>query len=188
MSLTVDNGVDISHIIGNAPDNVKRVVASSPKIFKQIPSQGPIFGEEIHKRMVVTEVSIIPKIEEPKKNEGRVVIEMEVAEDMLNGGGNIHGGCSAFLVDVCSTLALMALDIATTGKFNRSVSQSLNIVYHSPAALGDRIRIVNQTMTVGARAQSARTEIWNLTHHRLVSSGTHIKMVPSPPPVPKSNL
>ncbi|KAH6902822.1 hypothetical protein BKA70DRAFT_1374281 [Coprinopsis sp. MPI-PUGE-AT-0042] len=145
MSLTVDNGVDISHIIGNAPDNVKRV---------QIPSQGPIFGEEIHKRMVVTEVSIIPKIEEPKKNEGRVVIEMEVAE----------------------------------GSTFKLVSQSLNIVYHSPAALGDRIRIVNQTMTVGARAQSARTEIWNLTHHRLVSSGTHIKMVPSPPPVPKSNL
>ncbi|KAJ7839312.1 hypothetical protein B0H13DRAFT_1454238, partial [Mycena leptocephala] len=49
---------------------------------------------------------------------------------------------------------------------------------HSPATVGETLRIVNTTMTVGARALSARTEIWNATKHRLVASGVHIKMKP----------
>jgi hypothetical protein len=66
---------------------------------------------------------------------------------------------------------------------------------------------VNTTLTVGSRVESVRTEasivfifilfhlqvstdlffggpllkIWNVTHHRLVASGVHIKMPPSQP-------
>ena len=72
---------------------------------------------------------------------------------MLNGGGFIHGGCSAFLVDLydsqstpslslgsndvarTSTLCLMSLGMATKGKVIPGVSQTLNLVYHSPAAM-----------------------------------------------------
>ena len=71
---------------------------------------------------------------------------------------------------------------------------------------GDRIRLVNTTLTVGSRVESVRTEasiiyffylqvspikyfcfpwadikIWNVTHHRLVASGVHVKMPPSQP-------
>ncbi|KAF9058184.1 HotDog domain-containing protein [Panaeolus papilionaceus] len=180
---------DISHIAGNAPDNVKRLVGD-PKTFftSQTPggsSGHPIFGEAIQRRLSAIEMSINKKAEEPKKTEARYVMEIEVAEDMLNGGGNIHGGCSAFLVDVCSSMALVAHTYVTTGKLQPSVSQSLNLVYHSPATIGDKLRIVNTTLSLGARAQSARTEIWNVTHGRLVVSATHIKMHPSPP---KANL
>ncbi|KAJ2923168.1 hypothetical protein H1R20_g13924, partial [Candolleomyces eurysporus] len=145
--------VDISSIAGNASDNTKQVLSSVHRIFANRTDNdnaGPVFGEAIQKRLEVTEVSVNPKAEEPQRLEGKVVLETTVEEDMLNGGGIIHGGCSAFLIDV-----------------------------------GDRIRIVNQTITVGARAHSVRTEIWNVTHHRLVSSGTHIKMQPS---TPKANL
>ncbi|KAG6812150.1 hypothetical protein H0H92_004149 [Tricholoma furcatifolium] len=161
--------LDVSKVAGNAPDHVKAVVANTSMFYRHIDGvKGPIFGEAITKRMAVTEISIDKKAEEPLKSEGRVVCELTVQDDMVNGGGNIHGGCSAFLVDVCSSMCLMALRLADT------------------AGLGDRLRIVNTTMTMGARALSARTEIWNLTHHRLVSSGVHIKMKPSPPP--KANL
>jgi len=60
-----------------------------------------------------------------------------------------------------------------------TVSQALNVVFHSPAAIGDKLRIVNTTITVGGRAMSARCEIWNETHHRQVATGLHIKMLPS---------
>ncbi|KAK6971335.1 hypothetical protein R3P38DRAFT_3242698 [Favolaschia claudopus] len=40
-----------------------------------------------------------------------------------------------------------------------TVSQSLNVVFHAPAALGETLRIVNTTLTVGSRAMSARTEV-----------------------------
>ncbi|KAJ7266432.1 HotDog domain-containing protein [Mycena haematopus] len=135
----------------------------------------PGFGDPIIARLVVTHASVENKAEEPLKQEGRLVCELTVTEDMLNGGGNVHGGCSALLIDVCSTLSLLVFQPGVP-----SVSQALNIVYHSPAALGETLRIINTTMTVGARAMSARTEIWNATKHRLVASGVHIKMQPSP--------
>ncbi|KAF5388333.1 hypothetical protein D9615_000806 [Tricholomella constricta] len=177
----------IEQISGNAPKHVKAAVANTSMFYAHHIEgvTGPIFGESITKRMVVTEVSVDKKLEEPSRLEGRVVCELTVDEDMINGGGNIHGGCSAFLIDVCSSMALMALRMTNTGELYGSVSQSLNVVYHSPAGLGDKLRLVNTTMTLGARAHSARTEIWNATHHRLVSSGVHIKMQPSPP---KANL
>ncbi|KAF8644452.1 hypothetical protein AX16_008451 [Volvariella volvacea WC 439] len=145
----------------------------------------PIFGDSIVKRLMTTEVSINQKAEEPKKLEGRVVCEITVDEDMINGAGNVHGGCLAFLIDACSTLSLTALRASQTGVPFYGVSQSLNIVYHSPAGMGEKLRLVNTTMTAGARAVSARTEVWNDTHHRLVASGVHIKMEPSEP---KANL
>ncbi|KIM35180.1 hypothetical protein M413DRAFT_20799 [Hebeloma cylindrosporum] len=179
---------DFTHIAGNASDEIKKAVGNPrhflvnrrPREFTTL-----IFGEAIQKNLKVTEISIKQKEEEARKLEARMVFEIDVTEDMLNAGGNIHGGCSAFLVDLCSSLALFVLTMETTGEQYPSVSQSLNIVYHSPAALGERLRIVNVTLTAGARAQSARTEIWNVTHHRLAVSGTHIKMMPS---IPKASL
>ncbi|KAJ6542644.1 HotDog domain-containing protein [Mycena capillaripes] len=146
-----------------------------PTLFGENPNvTKPGFGDSILRRLVVTHASIDKKAEEPLKEQAKLVCELFVNDDMLNGGGNVHGGCSAFLIDVCSTLCLLGF---RAGRY--TVSQSLNIVYHSPAKLGETLRIVNTTMTVGARALSARTEIWNATKHRLVASGVHIKMKPS---------
>ena len=183
----ISGEADISKIDGNASDNIKEILGNIPLMFARSPVENGAgtFGASILKRMAVTELSVLTKAEEPQKLEARAVCELTVEEDMINGGGNIHGGCSAFLIDVCSTLALMTLSMTNSPDADfqalRSVSQSLNVVYHSPAGLGDKIRLVNSTMTLGARAQSARTEIWNLTHHRLVASGVHVKMQPSPP-------
>ncbi|KAF9011743.1 hypothetical protein BDQ17DRAFT_1272058 [Cyathus striatus] len=186
--MSTSDNVDIAHIAGNASPDVKRFLSNPGQFYQNIRStevKGPIFGQAIQERLRVTEVSVNRKEEEPNKLEGKVVLEITVAEDMVNGGGNIHGGCSAFLIDMCSTLALSALSLSSKNELNLSVSQSLNIVYHSPAGLGDQLRLVNTTLTLGARAHSARTEIWNVTHHRLVASGVHIKMQPS---FPKANL
>ncbi|KAJ7777596.1 HotDog domain-containing protein [Mycena maculata] len=160
---------------GNSDEKVKEMLSDLTTVFAlRRPNHKPTFGDSIIERMVVTHASVDSKAEEPLKKEGRVVCELIVTEDMLNVGGNVHGGCSALLIDVCSTLALMAYQ-----PDSMTVSQSLNIVYHSPATIGEKLRIVNTTMTVGARALSARTEIWNATQHRLVASGVHIKMQPS---------
>ncbi|KAJ7619444.1 HotDog domain-containing protein [Roridomyces roridus] len=162
-------------ITGNAPDEVKEVLSNIPNLFgAQQANVAGGFGDSIVQRLQVTHASLEAKADEPMKKEGKVVCELEVRQDMLNGGGNVHGGCSAFLVDICSTLSLFVYEPGAP-----TVSQSMNIVYHSPATLGDKLRIVNTTLTVGARAMSARTEIWNATSHRLVASGVHIKMQPS---------
>jgi acyl-coenzyme A thioesterase 13 len=110
---------DISHIVGNASDNIKRSVGNPAGLFWNQDFESPLFGESIQNRMKVVEISLNRKAEEQKKLEARVVVELDVTEgqlfihkfesgcpkslcvlDMLNGGGNIHGGCSAFLVDM----------------------------------------------------------------------------------------
>ncbi|KAJ7041239.1 HotDog domain-containing protein [Mycena alexandri] len=151
---------DLSHVLGVVPD------LKNPR---------PEFGDTILAQLLVTHASVQRKLEEPLKKEGRVFCEIIVVPDMLNGRGDLHGACSAFLIDMCSSLCLMVL------QRGMHVSQSLNVVYHSPASLGEKLRIINTTMTVGARAMSARTEIWNATQRRLVASGVHIKMQPSTP-------
>ncbi|KDR84291.1 hypothetical protein GALMADRAFT_237049 [Galerina marginata CBS 339.88] len=176
---------DVSQVAGNAPEEIKRSLGNAKAYFASFRKPGQrqlnMFGKAIQERLKVTELSIVKKAEEPNKVEGRAVLELDVAEDMVNGGGNMHGGCSAFLIDMASSFALTLMNISETGKVLPSVSQALNIVYHSPAAIGDKLRLVNTTMTVGKRIESVRTEIWNDTHHRLVASGIHIKMMPSPP-------
>ncbi|KAJ7353557.1 HotDog domain-containing protein [Mycena albidolilacea] len=161
-------------IPGNLDPAMQEAFADISTLFGLNRLERPGFGDSIIRGLVITHASVDNKAEEPLKKEGKVVCELTVTEEMLNGGGNVHGGCSAFLIDICSTLCLMAFN----SEIN-TVSQSLNIVYHSPATLGETLRIVNTTMTVGARAMSARTEIWNATKHRLVASGVHIKMQPS---------
>ncbi|KAJ7777597.1 HotDog domain-containing protein [Mycena maculata] len=166
-------------VTGNADEKVKEMLSDPTTVFGlRGPNHKPTFGNSILERIIVTHASVDSKAEEPLKKEGRVICELIVTEDMLNGGGNVHGGCSALLIDVCSTLALLAYQERKKPD-SVNVSQSLNIVYHSPATIGEKLRIVNTTMTVGARAMSARTEIWNATQHRLVASGVHIKMQPS---------
>ncbi|KAN0097144.1 hypothetical protein V8E55_001590 [Tylopilus felleus] len=42
--------------------------------------------------------------------------------------------------------------------------------------MGDRLRLINTSTTVGARVWSSRIEIWDVTHHWLVASATQVKM------------
>ncbi|KAF8165770.1 HotDog domain-containing protein [Crassisporium funariophilum] len=181
-----EDSFDISQVAGNAPDNIKRMLGRPQTFFSSFVKAGHkrpnVFGRSIEERMVVKELSILNKEDEPEKLEGRAVLEVDVTEDMVNGGGTMHGGCSAFLIDMASSFALAALDMYQNDKLHGSVSQALNVVYHSPAEIGERLRLVNTTLTMGSRVESVRTEIWNATRHRLVASGIHIKMAPSPPP------
>ena len=71
--------------------------------------------------------------------------------DMVNPAGALHGGCSALLINrhvlpsqpwsqltglpSCSTIPIALLSLATTGRAEFGASQSLSIVYHSPAML-----------------------------------------------------
>jgi len=170
---------DVSKIGGNASFEVKKFIHHTATDEK-----GSLagFARGVGDRFVLREISYIEKAEEPERMEGRTVIGITVGSDMVNFLGSMHGGCTAYLIDICTSLALTAFEMSEGGEPGLpSVSQALNIVYHSPAKLGDELRIVNTTIAVGSRAMSARCEIWNETHHRQVASGIHTKMRPSPP-------
>ncbi|KAJ8087167.1 hypothetical protein PM082_005995 [Marasmius tenuissimus] len=166
-------------IPGNAALEVKQVLALT--LASRRVREETFAGKTVASKLRISEVSVGKMREEPLKEEGRVVFTLTVDEDMMNLAGGMHGGCTAYLIDLCSSLALSVLVHKMSGSSGGvTVSQALNIVYHSPAPLGDKIRIVNTTISAGKRASSVRTEIWSDTNHRLVASGVHIKMDPSP--------
>lgn len=134
------------------------------------------FGTRTAKSLKLVEVSILPKIDEPKRQEARIILETTVKEDMLNLAGNIHGACITYLVDICSTLPIMALSRAQGGEGLPGVSQHIDIIFHAPASLGDKLKLITTTITVGGRTASSRIDLWDVTHHRLIASGTQIKM------------
>ncbi|KAA1466659.1 Thioesterase/thiol ester dehydrase-isomerase [Dentipellis sp. KUC8613] len=169
---------DPAKVAGNASLDAKARVARGYAIIAKKTSG---FSAPIARRLHLVEVDVRGKADEPSRQEARVVCETEVAEDMLNIAGNMHGGCSAFLVDVCSSTPFAAL----SPEGAMGVSQAINMVYHAPARLGDKLKIVSTTIAVGARVMSARCEIWDTTNHRLVASGVHVKMDPSPPKTSK---
>jgi len=133
------------------------------------------FGQTALQRLLATEMYLRRKAEEPKKWECEVVCEITVAPDMTNFGGTLHGGCVAFLVDNCTSLALSLLQ-AHLGKSPVIVSQTLNLLYHAPAPEGVNLKIVSQTIASGSRITSARCEIYDTTNNRLVATGVHAKM------------
>ncbi|KXN88989.1 Acyl-coenzyme A thioesterase 13 [Leucoagaricus sp. SymC.cos] len=169
-------------IKGNASAATREILSNPAALFAGKPGSRtvPTYEDEMMRRAVVTEARIANKREDERKKEAIVVVELEITEPMTNGVGNIHGGCIACLVDVMTTLALVTYSLDVDSAFFVGVSQSMNVTYHSPATAGDKLRIVNYTVTGGSRAKTARCEIWNATHHRLVASGLHIKMNPSP--------
>lgn len=123
--------IDVSTISGNASQELKQslfdLLSTQVKLNKARGTRG--FEPEISSRIEWTEISIVPKAEEPERPEGRVVSEITVEEgavvlvfsslgtvvssaeshgypchaclDMLNGNGTIHGACCALLIDKC---------------------------------------------------------------------------------------
>ncbi|KAI0034355.1 HotDog domain-containing protein [Vararia minispora EC-137] len=155
---------------GSAPLDVKRTALA----YYSTAAHDERFSIDVLRRVRIMEVSVQPKADEPSQVETVIVCETEVERDMLNAAGSMHGGCGAYLVDVCASVA-----IAAAGHID-AVSQTLNMYYHAPALTEHRLRIISRTMSVGSRIASARSEIWDTTSARLCASGVLVKMSPVP--------
>ncbi|KAK0207089.1 hypothetical protein DFS33DRAFT_643571 [Desarmillaria ectypa] len=166
-------------VTGNAPDDVKQCLRAFLAV-----GQTKGFAHQILSRLSISHVSLDPSPEQRTRDQSKVICSFTVTEDMLGATlGSLHGGCSAFMIDTCSSLGLVAYVLYKTASCDwdkiYTTSQTLDVVHHSPALLGDKLKIVNTSMSVGARTMSVRTEIWNTTRQCLVASGVHLKRFPS---------
>ncbi|KAF8885763.1 hypothetical protein BD779DRAFT_1532324 [Infundibulicybe gibba] len=98
--------------------------------------------------------------------------------DMLNGHGIMDQGCMLWLIDECSATALAAQSFVGGQGEGSGVSQTMNVTFHSPAALGTRLRIINTTM--GTTVKECQSEMWDQDNQRLVVKGMQIMMQPQP--------
>ncbi|KAH7876945.1 hypothetical protein F5879DRAFT_941349 [Lentinula edodes] len=175
---------DISHIGGNASDKIKHFLVDRRKLFAAMglaPNLEATFGDPVVAALKLSEISIHQNVMEPSSLEAKVTCKTRITQGMVNGHGTLHGGCSALLIDFCSSLATIALQIHTTGFPGLGFSETIHVVFHAPAVLGEELQVVNTCTSAGEIVQSARTEIWSETHHRLVVSGVHVTVKPQKP-------
>ncbi|KAH8107642.1 HotDog domain-containing protein [Cristinia sonorae] len=160
---------------GTVPQKLKESLA---RLFGSIP---PVtFGSSIMDKTLTTEMYLNKREEEPQKWECKTVSETTVTPDMTNLWGTMHGGCTSFLIDNCTSLTLSLL-AAHLGKSPMIVSQSLNIMFHAPAPTGVKLKIISYSIASGSRITSARCEIYDVTNARLIASGVHAKMEANQP-------
>ncbi|KAL0060086.1 hypothetical protein AAF712_013130 [Marasmius tenuissimus] len=133
-----DMGGSKSRIQGNASEDVKRRLGNPSTLFMTKDRDGSYkslgYSMEIFRRLEVTEISFEKHPEEPSKRFSRVVCELDVEPDMANNEEHLHGACSAYLVDMCTNIVILAYQLSTK-KEGPSVSKSINTLYHSPALL-----------------------------------------------------
>ncbi|KAF7245106.1 Acyl-coenzyme A thioesterase 13 [Varanus komodoensis] len=103
---------------------------------------------------------------------GKVVCEMKVEEEHTNRGGTLHGGLTATLVDVVSTVALMHTERQAPG-----VSVDMNITYMSAAKIGEEILITAEILKQGRSMAFASVDLTNKATGKLIAQGRHTKHV-----------
>ncbi|KAG8901269.1 hypothetical protein FRB99_005418 [Tulasnella sp. 403] len=148
----------VNLIAGNVSDVDKERISSAVDLL----NGDGTFGASIAQRLQVTDINEVADLNAgavtpATKKTFQIACEMEVDSDLCTS-------VTYFLHEEWQ---------------NFHVSSALNVMYHSPATAGTRIRIVSWTVAVGGRVGSSRCEIWNQDRGVLVASGTHMKMKPA---------
>ncbi|KAF9057509.1 hypothetical protein BJ165DRAFT_1411741 [Panaeolus papilionaceus] len=167
-----------SSIAGNAPRQAKELALKWLSIFR---NKGKGYAGSVSDKLRVVEVSFQPKPTDPSKLEGVVVCEVEVIPEMCNTRGVADQGYLVYLLDECSTTSMIIGNTAEGRIVSACVSQTINAMFHAPATIGTKLRIVNRSLAVGDASNSAKTEIWDVQSNRLVASGAQLSMPPSTP-------
>lgn len=173
-SLPKSAHIDPTQIQGNLSPEQKQLQANIFAFF--IDGAGAAasgYGASLGKRVKYVSMNI-------EKVEGRGfqaegVCEVTVTEDMVNVFKALHGGCSAYLIDLCSSAPLISLGIYE-GNDMSGVSQSMNIIYHSSAKLGSELRIISNSISNQGKIRAARCEIRDKKTDALLVSAIHTKV------------
>jgi acyl-coenzyme A thioesterase PaaI-like protein len=93
--------------------------------------------------------------------------------------GTLHGGCTATLFDVCTTLPLAL--IMRPGVWEMlGVSRTLSISYLSPANVGDGVLIECEILQVGKRLATIRGVMKKVKDGAIVATCEHGKYNANP--------
>ncbi|KAF5325291.1 hypothetical protein D9619_009541 [Psilocybe cf. subviscida] len=158
---------------GNAPEYVKQLNYNTFMAYGV--GEEESFGFRVGRAVRFTEVNVNRKMERQGRLEATTIAEVEVVKHMLNGAGMLHGGCLAYLIDN-TPLVVLGLIQSVNGV---GVTQSMTVLFHSPAPRGTCLQIVSTSMSLGGRVMSSRCEILDKHSGRLIASATMSKMQPT---------
>ncbi|KAF8165862.1 hypothetical protein B0H34DRAFT_254120 [Crassisporium funariophilum] len=145
--------MDVSDIKGNVSEDMKRFSTALFRFF--VSTEDKSYGAAVGQRLKFLEINIWG---EGRSACGESIFEIMVGEDMCNVFGTLHGACAAYIVDPCSVSSLVTLG-TFLGIDGTGVSQSMNLIWHSPVRMGTKLRVVATSMSMKGRVRSARCEV-----------------------------
>lgn len=119
--------------------------------------------------------SVLQKVKFVDGDVGRCVASLKVEQEHCNNYGTLHGGCTATLVDVVSTFAL----VGETEESLRhlGVSVNMNIDYMKAGRLGSEIIVDAQVKKRGKKLAFLDVEIRDKENNDLLAKGSHTKFI-----------
>ncbi|KAL1408020.1 hypothetical protein Q8F55_004817 [Vanrija albida] len=107
----------------------------------------------------------------------RAVFSGVITEGMCNPLQNMHGGCSATIVDVMTSAAIA---VVSTESFwgipmLSGVSVNLDMVYYHPGQVGKKIKIVCEVERISPTLCNTRADIVEWDTGKRIAGGTHVK-------------
>ncbi|KAI8100018.1 HotDog domain-containing protein [Halteromyces radiatus] len=112
----------------------------------------------------------------------KLIWEFDVHDNHCNQLGNLHGGCVATLIDVCSSFATLVHE--GTNRWDMiGVSTDLGVSYMNGVSSGNRIRLECEVQKLGKTLGYIYTKVYD-EDNRICYSGSHTKYTISR----KSNL
>ncbi|KAF9517674.1 hypothetical protein BS47DRAFT_1339202 [Hydnum rufescens UP504] len=140
------------------------------------------FGREAARELKVVSVDANPQLM-GKKKEVVAVFEFVVQKSMCNMLSILHGGCTATIFDIATSLPIpLFMDYADDWLFT-GITSSLSLNYFLPGIEGERLRVVCTTKAGSKRTVTVVGELWS--SRGLVASAVHVKMARSAGPQPK---
>ncbi|RPB21722.1 Thioesterase/thiol ester dehydrase-isomerase [Terfezia boudieri ATCC MYA-4762] len=142
------------------------------------PPQNQGFESEILKaNLTLVSATVTPT---PSGPTSICVFSLLVTPSLCNRMGNLHGGATALIVDVTTTLALAP--IARPGFWQYAgVSRTLSVTYLRPAPMGRRVRVVAEVVQAGRTICTLKARVEDEETGRLLSVAEHGKMMIDPP-------
>ncbi|KAF5371138.1 hypothetical protein D9758_004298 [Tetrapyrgos nigripes] len=168
--------LDVTGIRGNVSDQSKRLALNIFSHF--IGAKEQSFGAEVGQRLKLVEMNVW--VRNGKASQAQTVFEITVQKDMCNIFGTLHGACATYIVDPCSVSALVVLG-AAMGIDGTGVSQSMNLIWHQPAQMGTKLRVVSTSVYIEGRIRTSRCELWGVNDDKLYVSAVHSTVNPNGP-------
>ncbi|WVF67646.1 hypothetical protein IAT40_002405 [Kwoniella sp. CBS 6097] len=139
------------------------------------------FGANLEPHIRLYEVDELPEEDEKgwRKVDGwKLSCEGIVTEDMCNPNGVLHGAASAWLLDTCTSAALVGIHTPTFWGLPdlAGVTLTMEIQCLKAAKLGTKFKVDVEIVKCSNKLANLRCEIKDFHTGKIFATGTHLKM------------
>ena len=105
----------------------------------------------------------------------RVTTSLTVTRELCNLAGNLHGGATASIFDLCTTAPLALVQKKGWWEL-AGVSRSLNVMYLGSVAEGEEIEVTGELIRIGKRLAHIRGVMRRASNGEVVATVEHDKV------------